>query len=149
MLCPEIVAGQPGKWESSFPSCYRYPVPLWLLVLLICLATHRVTRLITRDAIPIIAVPRQIFTDRWASPSDAKTKLDRKMTLDGRPTNVLMSSVAYLWECDWCTSMWVAAGVTTAAWFFTPLGDQHWLIAVLVGLTASSVTGLTAQREPE
>jgi len=122
---------------------------LWLLVLLILVATHRVTRLITRDAIPIIAVPREAFAQRWATAADAKTREDRRQSIGGRPTNLVMRSLAYLWECDWCASVWVAAVITYLAWRWTPLGDQHWLVAVLVGLTASSFTGLVAQREPD
>jgi hypothetical protein len=124
-------------------------MPIWLLVVILCVATHRVTRLITRDAFPIIARPREAFGDRWASFADAKTREDRKKTVSGKTTNIFMASVAYLWECDWCVSVWVATGLTTAAYFTTPLADQHWFVSVLVGLTASSVTGLTAQREPE
>lgn len=124
-------------------------MPLWMLVLLIILATHRVTRLITRDALPIIAVPREAFAQRWAGFVDAKTKEDKRLSIGGKKTNVVMKSIAYLWECDWCTSMYVAAGLTYLAWRWTSLGDQHWIIAVLVGLAASTVTGLIAQREPE
>ena len=137
------------EWAASAPGCYGCIVPLWLIVILICLATHRVTRLITRDQIPIIAIPREKFGDRWGSASDAKTREERRATVSGKNTNIVMASLSYLWECDWCTSMWVAAGITTASYYLTPLGDQHWLLAVLVGLTASSVTGLTAQREKD
>jgi hypothetical protein len=124
-------------------------MPLWLLVVLICVATHRVTRLITRDALPIIARPREAFGDRWASFADVKTREQRKLTVSGKPTNVVMASLAYLWECDWCTSVWVAGALTTGAYLTTSLADQHWFIAVLVGLVASSTTGLIAQREPD
>lgn len=135
-------------------SCYGYTVPLWLLVLVLILATHRVTRLITRDALPVIAVPREAFAQRWATFSDAKTKEEKRRSVGwdtngNKSTNIVMSSIAYLWECDWCTSIWVAAGLTTGAYFVTPLSDQHWYIAVLVGLAASTGTGLIAQREPD
>lgn len=123
-------------------------MPIWLLILIICLATHRVTRLITRDALPLIAIPREAFAQRWATFVDDKSPEARRTSLNGKKTNIFMASIAYLWECDWCTSIWVAVGLTTAAYYTTMLGDQHWYIAILVGLTASSVTGLTAQREP-
>lgn len=121
---------------------------LWLLIFLIFVATHRVTRLITRDAIPIIAVPREAFVSRWATAADAPPESSR-LSLTGRKTNLVMKSIAYLWECDWCASVWVAAIIVFLAWRWTPLGGQHWLVAVLVGLSASSVTGLIAQREPD
>jgi hypothetical protein len=123
-------------------------VPIWLLTLIIILATHRVTRIITRDALPIVAIPREAFAQRWATFMDAKTKDEKRQSIGGKKTNIFMSSIAYLWECDWCTSVYVGAGLTYAAYVTTSLGDQHWYISVLVALTASSCTGLIAQREP-
>ena len=124
-------------------------MPLWLLVLLIVLATHRVTRLITRDAFPLVATPRAAFTRRWARFADAKTRDEKRMTESGKKTNGFMASLAYLWECDWCASVYVAAVLTYLTWRWTALGDQHWIIAVLLWLAASSLTGLIAQREPD
>lgn len=124
-------------------------MPLWLIIILIVLTTHRVTRIITRDSIPLIAIPRDLFVQRWGGYVDAKTKEERKLSLtDGKTTNIIMKSLAYLWECDWCTSVYVATGVTLLARTYTSLNDQHWFISVLVALTASSITGLIAQREP-
>lgn len=122
---------------------------LWLIIPLIVLATHRVTRLITRDAIPIMAVPREAFVQRWAGYSDAKTRDEKKLSLNGKKTNGFMKSLAYLWECDWCASMWVAITITLVGWHWTELHHEHWYTLVLISLTASSVTGLIAQREPE
>lgn len=115
---------------------------------MLILATHRVTRLITRDAIPVIAIPREAFAQRWATFTDDKTKEARRQSIGGHKTNIVMSSLAYLWECDWCVSVWVSAVLTTLAYHFTLLGDQHVYVAVLVGLAASTGTGLIAQREP-
>lgn len=124
-------------------------MPSWMLVILIALATHRATRLITRDSIPLIAVPRDAFVQRWGGFSDAKTREERRLSLNGSRTNVLMKSLAYLWECDWCTSVWVSATLTFIAWQLTVLGDLSWFTGILVALTASGVTGLIAQREPD
>jgi hypothetical protein len=124
-------------------------MPLWLIVILIALATHRVTRIITRDAIPLVATPREAFVQRWGTFADAATPEQKKTSLNGKRTNGFMRSLAYLWECDWCASVWVSALITSLAWRWTSLGDEHWLIAVFVGLTASSITGLIAQREPD
>ena len=129
-------------------------MPLWLIALLLILATHRVTRIITRDALPIIAIPREAFAQRWASFADARTKEEKSRSVGwdtngNKKTNIFMSSVAYLWECDWCTSIWVATALTTTTYVLTPLGDQPWWIAVLLGLAASSGTGLIAQHEPD
>lgn len=122
---------------------------LWLLVVLIAISTHRLTRLITRDALPLIAAPREHFVKRWGGYSDAETPEEKRLSIGGQRTNIFMKSLAYLWECDWCTSVWVSAGVTYAAYEMTDLGEHHWLVAVFVGLAASSVTGLIAQREPD
>jgi Protein of unknown function (DUF1360) len=124
-------------------------VSIWLIALLLVLATHRVTRLITRDAFPLVAVPREAFARRWARFSDAKTRDEKRLTESGKPTNGFMASLSYLWECDWCASVYVAAILTYLAYRWTPLNEQHWIIAVLIGLAASSGTGLIAQREPE
>jgi len=127
--------------------CYRYNVlPIWLLVPLALLATHRITRLITRDAIPLIAIPREAFAQRWATFADAKTSEERRTSIGGKRTNIVMSSLAYLWECDWCTSAYVGAGIAVASyhWF-----DELWFQYVLLAVAASSIAGLIAQREPD
>jgi hypothetical protein len=116
----------------------------WLLVVLTCLAVHRLTRLLTRDHLPLIAVPRQKIVEY----------LDPAGVVDGvpvvptptRPWGVVGWSLAFLLECDWCMSVWVAAAVVGVETWQLRLG---WLFAVLLGLTASSVTGLVAQHEPE
>lgn len=124
-------------------------MPLWLIVVLTVIATHRVTRIVTRDAIPLVATPREAFVQRWAGFSDAKTREEKRMSLNGKKTNGFMKSLAYLWECDWCASVWVGAGITYGTYLTTDLGDHHWFVAILVALTASSGTGLIAQREPD
>src|SRR5688500_10134512 len=124
-------------------------MPLWLLLILVVFATHRATRLITRDAFPPLAAPREAFAFRWARYGDAKTREDKRKTESGKPTNALMASLAYLWECDWCASMYVSAALTYLAWRWTELGGQHWLVAALLWLSASGLTGPIAQREPD
>lgn len=122
---------------------------LWLLVLLIVAAVYRVTRLIVSDAIPLVAAPRQAFVRRWGGFADAVTPEDKRKTLSGRPTNAFMRSLAYLWECPWCASMYVSPVAVYLAWRWTPLGDQHWYVSVLVALGASATTGFLAQLEDD
>lgn len=138
-----------GQHATSPTACYADTVPLWLLIVLLVLATHRVSRLITRDAFPPLAVPREAFARRWARFADAKTREEKRQTESGKRTNGLMASVAYLWECDWCASMYVSGALTYLTWRWTPLGDEHWFVAVLTWLAASTLTGLIAQREPD
>jgi hypothetical protein len=118
--------------------------PFWLIAILTCLAVHRTTRLLTRDHLPLIAVPREKLVV-W---------LDPPVMRDGeliepspkRPLGVVGWSVAFLLECDWCMSIWVATGFMFAehAWL-----SVTWQVAVLLGLSASTVTGLIAQHEPD
>ena len=120
-----------------------------LLILLLTLATHRVTRVVTRDAIPLIKTPRDAFVTRWGRSSSAATREERRVSFNGKRTNGFMASLAYLWECDWCTSIYVGGGLTYLTWRWTELGDQPWIVAVLAWLAASTLTGLIAQQEPD
>jgi hypothetical protein len=91
-------------------------------IVAVCLTTYRVTRLITLDAFPLFAAPRdrvlrRFGEDHWFS---------------------------YLITCMWCASVYVSAGVVlvTAQFVSVPL---PWL----VWPTASAVTGYMAVFEPE
>lgn len=116
----------------------------WVLLVLTCLAVHRLTRLLTRDHLPLIAVPREKVVNY----------LDPAGVVDGvpvvptptRPWGVVGWSLAFLLECDWCMSVWVAAAVVTVEDRVWHLG---WLWTVLLGLAASSMTGFLAQHEPD
>lgn len=112
-------------------------------VLLLCLATHRVTRFITRDKFPLMCGLRDAFVERWGVYVDAERD-QRGVSIGGHDTNWLMRSLAYAWECDWCTGFWVGAGLTYLTYRWTDV-----MLWVLAALAASSVTGLIAQREPD
>lgn len=113
-----------------------------LTFIILALATHRVTRFVTRDQLPLVAIPREAFVSRWAAydePEDMKG-----VGIHAKGTNVFMRSLAYLWECDWCTSVWVGGilTLTTAHVASVPL---PWLVWPAV----SAIAGLIAQREPD
>lgn len=116
------------------------------LSVLLVLGTHRATRLITRDKLPLIGVPRELFICRWGTYETDEGKPEvtqaRRVSLTGRPTNLLMSSLAYLWECDWCMSIWVGSGLTYLTWRW-----PETLLWVLLALSASTLTGLLAKAE--
>jgi len=118
----------------------------WFVILLAIFATHRITRLLTRDKMPLIAVPREAFAQRWAVYEDVKAVEQQYTSLNGKRTNIVMRSLAYLWECDWCMSVWVGAAIAwgTYAW----IDVWVWQV-ILLGATASTITGLIAQREPD
>ena len=82
------------------------------------LATHRVTRAVTRDSVPILARPRDAVRRRWPD-----------------------SQAAYLVTCDWCVSVW--AGLAVAA--VRTLAPTVW-DPIARGLAASSVTAIIASR---
>jgi len=135
--------------------------PHWMTVLLVCLATYRLTRFITKDAFPLIAGPRRWVDTQWnpfpdenvwqsykQSPPAAKVIVIENLRKTGvrfKP-NGFLRSIAYLIGCAWCTSIWVAGGVVILVALFTP---THWVTGILLWLTASAVTGLISQREPE
>lgn len=114
-------------------------LPAWLLVLLYVVAVYRLTRVVTRDKLPIIDVPREAFIKRWGVYDDAD---DQRVSMNDKQTNVLMSSLAYLWGCDWCTSIWLAAGLGYLTWRW-----QETMIWILLPLAGSAVTGWLANLE--
>lgn len=130
-------------------------------VLLICLATYRVTRFITKDAFPLVAGPRRWIDTQWnpfpdqavwdsykESPKAAKAIVIENLRKAGvryKP-NGFLRSVAYLIGCAWCTSIWVSAAI---AFSFGCISHTHWAWGILLWLTASAITGLISQREPE
>lgn len=111
----------------------HHPINAWLLVLLVILAIHRLTRLAVADEIPLVKVPRDKAVD-WLDP------------LNGRlpPWGGFGKSIAYLLGCPWCMSVWVGGFVVWGtAWL-------HGLpVPWLVWAAASSVTGWAAAAESE
>jgi uncharacterized protein DUF1360 len=109
----------------------------WLLIFLIFLATHRGTRLLVADKLPLIAVPRQWLITKL-DPRDEKTG---KRT-EPAPLGAFGRALAYLVTCEWCTSAYVGAAIVWAT--------IHWIdvpAPYLVWAAASSVTGLLAAAE--
>ena len=93
----------------------------------------------TRDKLPIIGVPREAFVKRWGVYEDAD---DRRVSMNEKQTNIVMSSLAYLWECDWCASIWIGAGLGYLTWSW-----PETMLWVLLALAASGVTGVIANLE--
>lgn len=88
-------------WRLVLPRLSRPPGPvpatipgmsLWLLLVLLVLATYSVTRLVTADAFPPVLVAREWVQDR-AGPD---------------------SALAYLVTCPWCVGVYVSAGLVGA-----------------------------------
>jgi hypothetical protein len=131
-----------------------------LLVILLFLAVYRGTRLIATDKLPVIDIPREAFVQRWGAYAEVARIPDEKRynwlvrgfryvfagqwpSINGRTrTNLIMKSLAYLWECSWCTSVWVGAAVVYTSAQYVDL-PYPWL----VWGAASAVTGLLVNVE--
>ena len=141
-------------------------LPVWLQVTLFILATYRVTRLLTFDHFPLIAVPRIWITNQldptpqWRELhphrrpladrlGGAAEKLAKRNSIIARAAaapirlgSFLGRTLAYLLECDWCLSVWVGAGGIWL-WQMQPV----WANWVFLLAAASGVTGLLAGRD--
>ena len=95
----------------------QIPLLAWLIV--DALAVHRLTRLLTRDSLPVVASLRERVLDRWGS-----------------------SPWSELAVCPWCLSVWLAVPVISARLLAPTVWD---LLALL--LAYSTVAGLLAQHE--
>jgi hypothetical protein len=91
-----------------------------LTVVLISLATYRITRFLVRDTFPPVALLRARFGEKVGP----------------------RSAVAYLSTCTWCASVYVGAAVTWAVDRYTSVP-----LPVLVVATASAFSGLLASWE--
>lgn len=115
-------------------------VTLWLLLVVAALATHRITRLIIADHIPVLAVPRDAVLN-WLDPS-----VDYLST---HPTakphlGAVGRALAYLGTCPWCMSVWVAGGIV---WLLDARFQYSIPLPWLIIAVLSTVTGLLADIE--
>jgi hypothetical protein len=109
-------------------------MPAWLLVVLVVVATHRLTRLVVADEIPLVKVPRDRMVG-WLDPDQPGRRA---------PWGGFGRSVAYLLGCPWCMSIWVGGALV---WLTVQV---HGLpVPWLVWLAASSCTGWAASAESE
>lgn len=135
----------------------------FLLLLLLVFAAYWLTRFTTVGKFPAMAIPREAFVQRWGVYADEARVVEevrpRSRLVRGwlyvfggqyRPmvsytdpdkavyrTSLVMKSLAYLWECDWCTGAWIAAAVVALQDLYgsMPMPGWAWLaIAGLVGL---------------
>lgn len=114
-----------------------------VLILVLALACHTITRLITRDRVPFGAL-RERFVKRWGTYDEPPPGIDfdPKESINGKRTNPLMRLIAYGIECDWCVSVWIS-GILV-------LATEHWLsvpLPWLVWPAVRTVSCLIAERE--
>lgn len=100
-----------------------------LLPLLLVLATYRTTRLLVRDEFPPIRAIREWVIGTFAGADIHGNLVDNRWGPIGR-------SLAYLWTCPWCMSVWAGAGVVALA---------DWCLSVpwpwLIITAGSAITG--------
>lgn len=113
-------------------------MPAWLLVVLIFLATHRLTRLVIADNVPIVKIPRDRAIE-WLDPTPEQVQ--RNPSAKGHWSGT-GRALAYLLECPWCMSVYVGGAVVLLTDLFVSV-PAPWL----VWIAASTVTGFMANFE--
>src|SRR5687767_11998414 len=125
-----------------------------MVMVILALAAFWITRFITVGKFPLVAIPREAFVRRWGVYTDEKriAPMEKRAVLvrgwlylfggQWRPiasyedvgrealrTNLVMKSLAYLIECDWCTGAWIAAAVVAVHDFYgsVPMPGWAWL----------------------
>lgn len=101
-----------------------------LTVVLVALATYRLTHLVVSDT--ITKGPRETLQLRFEA---RKEKRSGTVTPDE-----WQSSIAYLLSCPWCASIWVGGLVTLITALTVGVA-----LPVLTWLTASAVTGFLSE----
>lgn len=108
--------------------------PLEAVVL--ALAVYRATLLIVADK--LTEPPREAIVDWLTRRAEARAARRGGIVVAGRPTE---SKLAYLFDCPWCASVYVAAGAVCAI----GLWGYGWGLWALLGVLAlSAVAGFLA-----
>lgn len=107
----------------------------WLLLLVMSLATYRLTRLVVADTFPPVLWLRDRLVGGWRDMTDKEWEQLRSQVKRGEPELwptapseegddrrwVERASWSPFWlaellSCPWCASGWVALGVTAGTW---------------------------------
>lgn len=115
-------------------------MPLWFLLILVCLTTSWVTYLAV--ASKLFKAPRDKMIS-WLDPRD-----EMNVKIGRAPLGWFGRSVGFLMGCEWCTSAYVAAAViyATAGYVSVPLPVLWWGPACMFTGTMASVLGWGEQR---
>jgi hypothetical protein len=106
---------------------------LWLLLLVMSLATYRGTKLVVEDTFPPVLWLRDRLVGGWRPMTDQEWDLLRSKSLgESKPWRTTAIDdvenrwverkkwspnwLAELLSCPWCASGWVALGVTGGVW---------------------------------
>lgn len=107
---------------------------VWLLLIVMSLATYRLTRLVVEDDFPPVLWVRLKIAGGWVpgdmEPGTARAAAEERgelQDIDGVMHRYVRRSrwsgqfLADLVSCPWCASGWVALGVTAGVWAFVGL----------------------------
>jgi len=107
----------------------------WLIIGMV-LAIWRVTRLLVSDALPPVAAMR-----RWFITTFAETNIDGTI-LGGKPGwGMLGWSLAYVWTCPWCMSVWVGLAVWGLSVWPAHLSVPYPWFVIAAGSLVAGVAG--------
>lgn len=109
----------------------------WWEAALLLVVVWRVTRLLVVEEFPPTARLRGWVLDSLGRFNEADQLIGAKRL------GLLGWSVAYLFTCMWCLSVWIGL----AAYWATTVFGTGWLVPVGLVCAASGVTGLLAELE--
>lgn len=123
----------------------------WLLLLVMSLATYRVTRLVVADTFPPMLWLRDRLAGGWRPLAGGEAYRDGDSAyqiIDEEPHRYVTrwrwvpQWIADLISCPWCASGWVALAVTAGTWAWVGLP-----VPVLVWFAVWAVGALIAGQE--
>jgi hypothetical protein len=133
---------------------------LWLLLIVMSLATYRLTRLAVADTFPPVLWLRDRLAGGWRAPTMKEqhhnlfpgdeveegalrhveglgmfTRTDGELQIYRRRWEWSPFWLAELVSCPWCASGWLAGGVTAGVWWWVvlPVPVLCWLAVWAVG----------------
>jgi len=111
-------------------------MPDWVLLVLLALASYRVTRFVAKDAIaaPVFDRLREWLEVRWIR---RHTRPGSPEEFDAIESDTFNSRIAYLLSCAWCLGFWVSGAATLLVSLAYGLDYP-----VLVWLASSTAIGL-------
>ncbi len=109
-------------------------MPYWLQILLLCVATFRLTRLVSQDQ---ITQPIRDRLDRWEA--EGRVDLDKHRVPTRRARGAAWLNE--MLSCGWCSSWWCGLFVAVAWWAAVGVPDPLLWVPV-VALTASAFSGV-------
>lgn len=133
-------------------------MPVWLLLLVLVLASYRITRLVVRDEFPPVLAVRDKLAGGWRPLTQQETDQYAasvasghgslgwdQVTVDGKRTRHLVRAswspywLAELVSCGWCASGWVSGALTAATDVAVGVPDP-WLAGPAVWAGAALLT---------